>query len=206
MAAFPSVFEERIRQMEETKNQRVFLLQTERELQDQKTRLLSSNLVSLRNAEQRRLLLEKRTAEFGAMIIAKKSEFMILETRHREASEQHRSLKSEIADLKQKLVVMEIDYRSKTSEMEVFVADVRKYLISSRSEIQTLQTQINHLRSVIEQMEKTDECSNNSEIIGAERRKIELSAIKQNLEQTLDSNYRLKSLLQNQLLQFLGKT
>lgn len=27
MAAFPSVFEERIRQMEETKNQRVFLLQ-----------------------------------------------------------------------------------------------------------------------------------------------------------------------------------
>lgn len=138
-----------------------------------------------------------------------------------------RSLKSEIADLKQKLVVMEIDYRSKTSEMEVFVADVRKYLISSRSEIQTLQTQINHvnshpsfllfppfvnclaflqLRSVIEQMEKTDECSNNSEIIGAERRKIELSAIKQNLEQTLDSNYRLKSLLQNQLLQFLGKT
>ncbi|KAM0939553.1 hypothetical protein DsansV1_C20g0164641 [Dioscorea sansibarensis] len=144
--ALPSTFQERVHQMEETKNRRLLLLQFEKELQTKKSHILSQTLAKIRRIEQRCLLLEKQNAELGFQILARKSEIDARDARYHDAVRQFRVLKLEIDELEMREKENDLFYDIKRVEMRDFEECARRYLMETQQKVQDLRDSIAEVR------------------------------------------------------------
>ncbi|CAA6665606.1 unnamed protein product [Spirodela intermedia] len=202
--ALPSAFQERLQQMEATRNERLSLLQAEKELQRSKSQILSAKLSKLRCAERRCLLLERRRAEVRFQILARKAEIEAIEARYQSSTDLFRVLKCRTIELEEKEKTMDQFYETKTSEMGDFKELVRRRILDFRSEAQNLRVVVSELRSTLKELQERDGCVNNPELAAAERRKAELLTVEESLQKTLASNIQLRSSLQKQLQRLLS--
>ncbi|XP_039142736.1 uncharacterized protein LOC120280074 isoform X1 [Dioscorea cayenensis subsp. rotundata] len=201
--ALPSTFQERLHQMEETKNRRLLLLQFEKELQAKKSYILSQTLAKIRRIEQRCLLLEKQNAELGFQILARKSEIDALDARYHDAVHQFRVLNLEIDELEMREKENDRFYEIKLVEIRDFEDCARKYLMETQQKVQDLRNSIAELKSTLKDSQNNAKFTENVEVTAAEARKVELLDIKDKLDRTLASNYQLRALLQKQLQKML---
>ncbi|RZC65082.1 hypothetical protein C5167_008767 [Papaver somniferum] len=187
--ALPFAFQERLQQMEETRNQRLTLLQAEKHVQNKKSSVLSSKISNIRSMEQRCLVLEQINAASKYKILAYKSEIESVEARYQTAAHQFRVLKSELNELEESEKEKERFYEMKNLEMKEFRENVDKCLSENRL----------LLKSSLEEFQTNNECLDNFGIVAVEARKTELLLVKQNLDRSLASNYQLRTQLQKQL-------
>ncbi|VFR03067.1 unnamed protein product [Cuscuta campestris] len=96
--ALPSGFRERLEQMEETRNQRLLLLEAEKELQINKSRVFAARLSSVRSAEQRCLNLERKIVSQQLLISALKSEIDRVDSDHLRSLQKFRSTLKDCGD------------------------------------------------------------------------------------------------------------
>ncbi|XP_071703151.1 uncharacterized protein [Rutidosis leptorrhynchoides] len=78
--AFSSTFKRRLEEMEYSRNQRLSLLQAEKELQQNKSQTLASKLSSIRCIEQRCLKLEHKITSQQFIISSIKSQIDLLDS------------------------------------------------------------------------------------------------------------------------------
>ncbi|KDP37979.1 hypothetical protein JCGZ_04622 [Jatropha curcas] len=197
--ALSSAFRERLEHMEHTRNQRLSLLQAEKELQENKLQILASKQAEIRSMEQRCLLMDHEIAFQNFKILALKSEIESLDARYNTDLHQLRVLKSEIEELEQTEKEKEKFYELKRNEMKKFREDLEKFVTESKMKVNDLKNKVNELNSTFIKLQGNNGHLSNSEIAAAEMRKAELVAMKENLEQILVSNYQRRSNLQNQL-------
>ncbi|XP_077251026.1 cytomegalovirus UL139 protein [Tasmannia lanceolata] len=201
--ALPSAFQERLQQMEETRNQRLSLLQAEKELQSKKSLLLAAKLSNLRRMEQQCLILDQKNADLSCRILAKKSEIEALDAEYQTTVQRIRVLKSEIDELEEVEKKRVRFYEGKSLEMEEFKKEVERFFLTSRMEVQKMKITVSEIKSSIKELQGNDGYLINPEIAAAEKRKAELLVVKENLDKSLASNYQLRLLLQKQLHNFL---
>ncbi|XP_037492836.1 uncharacterized protein LOC105634260 isoform X1 [Jatropha curcas] len=197
--ALSSAFRERLEHMEHTRNQRLSLLQAEKELQENNLQILASKQAEIRSMEQRCLLMDREIAFQNFKILALKSEIESLDARYNTDLHQLRVLKSEIEELEQTEKEKEKFYELKRNEMKKFREDLEKFVTESKMKVNDLKNIVNELNSTFIKLQGNNGHLSNSEIAAAEMRKAELVAMKENLEQILVSNYQRRSNLQNQL-------
>ncbi|XP_037492837.1 uncharacterized protein LOC105634260 isoform X2 [Jatropha curcas] len=193
--ALSSAFRERLEHMEHTRNQRLSLLQAEKELQENNLQILASKQAEIRSMEQRCLLMDREIAFQNFKILALKSEIESLDARYN--TDLHQL--SEIEELEQTEKEKEKFYELKRNEMKKFREDLEKFVTESKMKVNDLKNIVNELNSTFIKLQGNNGHLSNSEIAAAEMRKAELVAMKENLEQILVSNYQRRSNLQNQL-------
>ncbi|KAF5175263.1 hypothetical protein FRX31_035149 [Thalictrum thalictroides] len=203
MAFLPSGFQERLQHMEETRNQRLSLLQAEKELQIKKSHHLSEKLSNIRIMEQRCFILEHQNACLNFKVLAHKSQIDQLETKYNNSAQQFRALKSEVEELEEREKEKDKFYEIKVSEMKGFKERVDRRVSELREEMLVLKKNIDELKSSFQEIQSNKKYLNNSEIPAAEAQKAQLLLVKENLERRLASNYQLRAQLQKQLYNIL---
>ncbi|WCJ27407.1 hypothetical protein M5689_009153 [Euphorbia peplus] len=196
--ALSSAFRERLQHMEDTRNQRLSLLQAEKESQVIKSQLLESKLVNLRSMEQRCLLLDRHIAFQRFKILDLKSEIRSLDSKYQTDSCQLRDMKRGMEELEMEKE-MEMFYELNAREMKTFREDVDKFVYESEVQVRELRNRANELKSIFVQLQGNNGYLSNSEIDVAETRKTQLVAMKEDLERKLETNYQVRSGLQNKL-------
>ncbi|OAY25142.1 uncharacterized protein LOC110604369 [Manihot esculenta] len=199
-----SAFRERLELMESTRNQRLSLLQAEKECEANRSQVLSSKLTNIRSMEQRCLLLDRNIAFQNFKILALKSEIESLDAKYQADLRQLRVLKSEVEELEEEEKEREVFYELKSNEIKAFKETVEKFVLKSQMQVNELKDQVNELNSAFVKLQGNNGYLCNSEIAPAEMRKSELVAVKENLDKHLASNYQLKSELQKQLQSLLS--
>lgn len=189
--------------MEYSRNQRISLLQAEKELQANKYLVLEAKLGNIRSMEQRCLSLDQKIASQNFKIAALKSEIEELYTKYDENSEQSKVLKAELEELEVLVKEKEKFYELKGSEMKGFREDVGKFLVESRVQLQGLRNKVNELKSMFNELQGKNGHLTNSEIAAAEMRRAELLSIKENMRKVLASNYQTRAQLQQQVQNML---
>lgn len=197
--ALSSAFRERLEQMESTRNQRLSLLQAEKELQTSKSQVLASKLVNIRSIEQRCLVLVHKIAFQNFKILVLKSEIESLDAKYDPDSQEFRVLKSEVEEIEEKEKEKERFYQVKGLDMKAFSENVDKFVKESRIQVNELRNCVNELNSIFIKLQGNNGFLSNSEIDEAEMRKSQLFAVKENLDTSLASNYQLRSQLQKEL-------
>ncbi|KAJ9135864.1 hypothetical protein P3X46_032992 [Hevea brasiliensis] len=197
--ALSSAFRERLELMERTRNQRLSLLQVERELEANRSKILASKLADIRSVEQRCLVLDRNIASQNFKILALKSEIESLDAKYQADLHQLRVLKSEVEELEEEEKEKERFYELKSNEMKEFRETLEKFVLKSQMQVNELRNQVNELNSAFVKLQDNNGYLNNSEIAPAEMRKSELVAAKKNLDKTLASNCQIRSQLQKQL-------
>ncbi|PIA41613.1 hypothetical protein AQUCO_02200211v1 [Aquilegia coerulea] len=203
MALLPSGFQERLQHMEETRNQRLFLLQAEKELQSKRSHLLSEKLSNIRIMKQRCYILEHQNACLNFKILAHKSQIDQLETKYNNFAQQFRVLKSEVEEMEEREKEKDKFYEMKVSEIIGFKEKVDRRVSELREEMAVLKKSIDELKSSLQEIQSNREYLNNTEIPAAEAQKAQLLLVKENLERRLASNYQLRAQLQKQLCNIL---
>ncbi|XP_021743048.1 uncharacterized protein LOC110709110 [Chenopodium quinoa] len=188
--ALQSAFKERLGYMESTRNQRLSLLQDEKDLQKRKSLLLSAKHAKIRLLEQRCLILDQKFASDNFKISSLKSEIEFLDRQFLSCAQQLRDLKVEVEGLEQLEEERDKFYALKCSEMNDFKKEIQKYA--------------EEIGSRIKELKCGNEKNSNREaqtrdIQAAKVRKSELIALKEKLTSDLDSNRRLIATLQEQL-------
>ncbi|KAI9123853.1 hypothetical protein K1719_005153 [Acacia pycnantha] len=201
--ALPSAFHERVQDMENTRNQRLSLLQAEKELQVRKSQVLASRLANIRSMEQRCFLLDNKVALRNYKILALKSEIENLEGRLETGASEMTSLQSEIEELEELEKNKDSFYETKRIEMKEFKDNAERFVVECRIEVENLRQRVNELRSSFFELKRDNRNSCDSEISTAEMRKSELVAAKENLDRRLASNHQIKAQLQKQLQNIL---
>ncbi|XP_047076897.1 uncharacterized protein LOC124687100 [Lolium rigidum] len=191
-----AAFEERVRQMEDARNHRLSLLQAEKEIQAAKYRLLEAKIAAARRLERRRLLLERRAAEFASRALAARAD---IDAAHARRLVLARDLRCEIEEAEQKEGDWDRFYESKRKEMEDFQAMSQQFEAEARKEVQRLKDLVSQLQSALQELQSNGMYSNDAEITAAEARKSDLTAKKAKLEESLVSARQFRSLLQQQL-------
>ncbi|CAK7350204.1 unnamed protein product [Dovyalis caffra] len=197
--ALSSAFQERLEHMENTRNQRLSLLQAEKELQASKSHILASKLANIRSMEQRCLVLDHKIAFQNFKILALKSEIENLDAKYDADSQQFRVFKSEVEEMEEMEKEKERFYQVKGLEMKAFSENADKFIKESRIQVKELRNRVNELNSNFIKLQGNNGFLNNSEIAEAELSKSQLLAVKENLDTSLASNYRLRSQLQREL-------
>ncbi|KAH7841650.1 hypothetical protein Vadar_032669 [Vaccinium darrowii] len=203
--ALPSLFRERLEHMEDTRNQRLSLLQTERELQITKSQLLSTKLSNIRSLEQYCFKLEQKIASRQFSISSLKSEMDSLDSKYAHILQQIRVLKNEVEELEELEKQKENFYGLERRKMESFQAQVDNFVVDCQMQVQELRNKINELKAIFVELKSKNEYLNDSEIAAAEMRKSELLAAKENLDRSLASNYQIRTQLQKQLHSLLSE-
>ncbi|XP_042519730.1 rho-associated protein kinase 2 [Macadamia integrifolia] len=201
--ALLSAFQERLQQMEETRNQRLFLLQAEKELQSKNSLLLESKLLNIRSMEQRCLILEQRNAALNFKILGHRSEISSLEAKYLSTFQQLRDLKIEVEELEDCEKEKEMFYAMKRCDMEDFKGQVKRFVLESRQQVQDLRCRLEELKLRLQELQGKNGFLDNSEIAAAEKKKDELLVLKENVQRSLESNYQLIAQLQKQLQNIL---
>ncbi|XP_043688286.1 LOW QUALITY PROTEIN: inner centromere protein [Telopea speciosissima] len=201
--ALSSAFQERLLQMEETRNQRLSLLQAEKELQSKKSLLLESKFSNIRYMEQRCLILEQKNAALNFKILGHRSEISRLEAKYQSTFQQLRDLKSEVEELEDCEKEKDRFYVMKRCDMEDFKGQVKRFVLESRQQVQDRRRRLDELKSSLQELQGNNGVLVNSEIAAAEKKKAELLAFKENWQRRLASNYQLKAQLQKQLQNIL---
>ncbi|KAJ4965038.1 hypothetical protein NE237_016887 [Protea cynaroides] len=133
-----SAFQERLQQMKETRNQRLYLLQAEKELQSRKSLLLESKLSNIRSIEQRCLMLDQKNAVLNFKILGHRSEISRLEAKYQSMFQQFRNLKSEVEELEEYEKKKDRFYEMKRCDMEDFKGQVQRFILESHQQVQDL--------------------------------------------------------------------
>ncbi|KAL4563482.1 hypothetical protein LXL04_027525 [Taraxacum kok-saghyz] len=201
--ALSSTFEERLYQMEETRNQRLSLLQAEKELQQNKSQILASKLSGMRYMEQRCLKLDHKIASQQFIISSLKSQLDHLDSVYHDHIQQLRVLKSEVVNLEELDKEKDKYYALKAREINEFRARAEIFATDCQMRVEELMNCIKELNSSFIQLQHTSEYSNYSELTEAEMRKSELQATKESLDRRLASNYNTRAQLQKQLKSLL---
>nr|XP_043640114.1 uncharacterized protein LOC122611196 [Erigeron canadensis]XP_043640115.1 uncharacterized protein LOC122611196 [Erigeron canadensis]XP_043640116.1 uncharacterized protein LOC122611196 [Erigeron canadensis] len=201
--ALSSSFKDRLKQMEATRNQRLSLLQTEKEVQNKKSETLASKLSEIRYIEQKCLKLEQKIASQQFIISSIKSQLDRIDSIYLTQIHQFRVLKSEVEDLEELDKEKDKYYALKAHDIDEFRAQAEKFETECEKRVGALRNCLNELNFSFVQLQKNAGCSENDELIAAEMRKFELQAVKENLDRKLASNYETKAQLQKQLRRIL---
>ncbi|KDO78185.1 hypothetical protein CISIN_1g046288mg [Citrus sinensis] len=193
--ALSSAFRERLEQMEQTRNQRLSILQAEKEVQGKKSQILESKLESVRLTERRCLLLDQKIASQNFKIATLKSEIEILDSK---------KLKSEIEEVEETEKEKERYYVLKGNEMKEFRENVENFVEECQLRIEELRDQFSKLNSTFKKLQGNNGHLSNPEIVAAEMRKSQLLATKDNVHRNLASKYQLRAQLQMQLQNLLN--
>ncbi|XWS12362.1 hypothetical protein CRYUN_Cryun37aG0083200 [Craigia yunnanensis] len=197
--ALSSAFRERFAHIEHSRNQRLILLQAEKELQANKSQVLESKLARIRSMEQRCLFLDQKIASQNFKISSLKSEIENLDAKYNSSSRQLKVLKSEIEELEEEEKEKDRFYESKSLEINEFRENVERFLMESRIRVQELRNYVNELKSTFMELQCNNGYMSNSEIAEAEMKRVELLAMKESLTNSLASNYQLRAELQKQI-------
>ncbi|XP_008225489.1 PREDICTED: myosin-9 [Prunus mume] len=203
--ALSAAFRERLEHMEHTRNQRLSLLQAEKEVQENKSQALVLRIASMRATEQRCLALEQKIASQSFKIWALRSEIDRLDEKNQTDYHQLRVLKSEVEELEDLEKEKNRFYELKGSEMKEFKQNVERFAFECQMQVQDLKKGINEIQSSFVKFQGSDRCTSDSEIAAAEMRKSELLAMKEELDRKLTSNYQIRAQLQKQLQTILTK-
>ncbi|KAI3710013.1 hypothetical protein L2E82_39786 [Cichorium intybus] len=201
--ALSSTFEERLYQMEETRNRRLSLLQAEKELQQNKSQILASKLSDIRYIEQRCLKLDHKIASQQFIISSLKSQLDRLGSIYLDQIQQFRVLKSETENLEELDKEKDKYFALKAREIDEFRARAEIFATECQWCAEELRNCVNELNSSFLQLQHSTGYSNNSDLTAAELRKSELQATKENLDRRLASNYNTRAQLQKQLKSLL---
>ncbi|KAI3680953.1 hypothetical protein L6452_35733 [Arctium lappa] len=201
--ALSSTFKERLEQMEDTRNQRLSLLQAEKELQFNKSQTLALKLSGIRHIEQRCLKLDHKVSQQQFVISYLKSQLDRLDSVYLDQIQQFRVLKSEVENLEELEKEKDKYFALKVRDVDEFRARAEIFGAQCQRRVEELRNCVNELNSSFIQLQHSAGYSNNSDIAAAEMRKSELQAAKDNLDRRLASNYRIKAQLQKQLKSFL---
>ncbi|KAL0011666.1 hypothetical protein SO802_006774 [Lithocarpus litseifolius] len=201
--ALSSAFRERLEQMEQTRYQRLSLLQAERELQASKSQILASKHANIRAMEQRCLILDQKIASENFKISALKSQIESLDAKYCSESQDLRVLKSEVEELEELEKERDRFYESKSCEMKEFKENVEKFVVECQMRVEELRNTVKELQSSITKLQGDSGYFNNSEISAAEMRNSELIDVKKNLDRNLASNYQKRAQLHEQLQKIL---
>ncbi|PQQ10019.1 myosin-9 [Prunus yedoensis var. nudiflora] len=199
--ALSAAFRERLEHMEHTRNQRLSLLQAEKEVQENKSQALVLRIASMRATERRCLALDQKIASQSFKIWELRSEIDRLDEKNETDSHQLRVLKSEVEELEDLEKEKNRFYELKGSEMKEFKQNMERFAFECQMQVQDLKKGINELC----QIPGSDRCTSDSEIAAAEMRKSELLAMKEELDRKLASNYQIRAQLQKQLQTILTK-
>ncbi|KAK6264471.1 Herpesvirus UL139 [Theobroma cacao] len=202
--ALSSAFRERLETMEHSRNQRLALLQAEKELQANKSQVLESKLAHIRSREQRCLWLDQKIASQNFKISSLKSGIENLDAKYNSSSQQLKVLKSEIEELEEVEKEKDKFYESKSSEINEFRENVGRFLMESRIRVQELRNSVNEMKSTFMELQGNNGYTSNYEIDEAEMKKAELLAMKENLTKSLASNYQIRAELQKQVENMLA--
>ncbi|XP_034698469.1 uncharacterized protein LOC117924029 [Vitis riparia] len=201
--ALSSAFRERLEQMEHSRNQRLSLLQAEKDLQANKSQVLAAKFANIRAMERRCLVLEQKIASQNFKISATRSEIESLVSKYNLDLQQLRVLKSEVCELEELENEKERFYGLKESEMKEFNAQVERFVLECRQQVEELRNRLNELKLRFMDPQGKNRYLDNSQIAAAEMRKSELLAEKENLDRSLATNYQIRAQLQKQLQNIL---
>nr|VDD14853.1 unnamed protein product [Brassica oleracea] len=98
--ALSAAFKERLDQMEFTRNQRLHLLQAEKELQMEKSQILAFKHASIQSIESKCLMLDQKISAQNLKITLLRSTIQDLDSKHHRSIQKLRTLKSEAEELK----------------------------------------------------------------------------------------------------------
>ncbi|KAK9697041.1 hypothetical protein RND81_08G011200 [Saponaria officinalis] len=194
--ALQSAFKERFEDMEFTRNQRLSLLQAEKDLQKNKSQLLSAKHSNISLLEQRCLIMDRQFASDNFRVSSLKSEIELLDRRYERLSRQlshlFRELNVEVEELEELVKEREKFCAVKSAEMNEFTDRTEKFASDLRIKVDELKHRRDELKLF---------CSDaqNHDIQAAEKRKSELLALKEKIASTLETNKREQSELQKQL-------
>nr|XP_017215415.1 PREDICTED: uncharacterized protein LOC108193304 isoform X2 [Daucus carota subsp. sativus] len=189
--------------MELCRNQRLSLLQAEKEVQFTKSQVLASKISAIKLADHRCLNLQQQIASKHFVISSLKSRIDCLDSQYVDVSQQFRALKSEVQELEELEREKDKYFVSETKEMEGFKVELEKFAVESRKQVQELKNQVEQLKSSFVKLQGNIGSSDDSELAAAEIRKSELLAEKQNMECRLASNHQIRAQLQRQLQSIL---
>ncbi|KFK36360.1 hypothetical protein AALP_AA4G113300 [Arabis alpina] len=145
--ALSAAFKERLDQMEFTRNQRLYLLQVEKEIQVNKSQILASKHASIQSIERKCLILDQKIAAQNLKITILKSTIEDLDSKYHCSVQQLRTLKSEVEELKELDKERDKYYKLKCSEMNEFMQNVEKFLSEKRLQVENLRERIKELSS-----------------------------------------------------------
>lgn len=166
--ALSSAFHERLQHMDHTRIQRLYLLQAEKELQGNKSRVLASKLANIRATEQRCSLLDHKIASQHFKLRALTSQIDNLEAKYDSLSQQLRSLQNEVEGLDELRHNREIFYEATRLEMKEFKEMAEKFVVRCKIQVESLRNRVNGLRSYFMELKSNSGDSCNSEIAAAE--------------------------------------
>ncbi|MED6219129.1 hypothetical protein PIB30_033063 [Stylosanthes scabra] len=201
--ALPSTFQERLHHMDRTRCQRLSLLQAEKDLQANKSRVLSSKLSNIRATEQRCFFLDHKIASQNFNLLSLTSQIHNLEAKYHSLSQLFRSLRNEVDELEELREKRDRFYEAKMVEMKQFKKVANEFVVRCRMDVQILRNRVNELNSSFIELKGNSPNSCNSEIAAAERRRLELEAEKECVYRNLASNQHIKAQLQKQLQNIL---
>ncbi|XP_076919106.1 uncharacterized protein LOC143579790 [Bidens hawaiensis] len=201
--ALSSTFKERLEQMEDTRNQRLSLLQAEKDLQLTKSQTLASKLSDIRHIEQRCLKLEHKVASQQFIISSVKSRLDRFDSVYADEIQQFRVLKSEVENLEELDKEKDKYFGLKAREIEEFRVRSEVFATECQRRVEELRNCVNELNSSFIQLQHSAGYSNNSDLAAAEMRKSKLEAMKEDLDRRLASNYEKRAQLQKQLKSML---
>ncbi|KAK1616492.1 hypothetical protein QYE76_022009 [Lolium multiflorum] len=173
--------------------------QAEKEIQAAKYRLLEAKIAAARRLERRRLLLERRAAEFASRALAARADIDATHARRLVLARDLSSTRCEIEEAERKEGDWDRFYESKRKEMEDFQAMSQQFEAEARKEVQRLKDLVSQLQSALQELQSNGMYSNDAEIAAAEARKSDLTAKKAKLEESLVSARQFRALLQQQL-------
>ncbi|XP_019101049.1 PREDICTED: uncharacterized protein LOC104786103 [Camelina sativa] len=161
--ALSAAFKERLDQMEFTRNQRLDLLQAEKELQVNKSQILATKQQNIQSIERRCLMLEQKIASQNLKITVLRTNIEDLDSKYQNSIHQLRTLKSEVEELKELDEEREKYYKVKRLEMNEFMQNVEWFRSENRFQIENLRNRIRELKSTFEEIhEKNNYLQNTS--------------------------------------------
>ncbi|KAL4387842.1 hypothetical protein GQ457_09G003810 [Hibiscus cannabinus] len=197
--ALSSAFRERLEQMEHSRNERLVLLQAEKELQANKCQVLESKLARIRSTERSCLLLDQKISSQNFRISALRSEIENIDAKYGSSSRQLKDLKSEIEELEEVEKEREKFYGLKSSEINEFRENAERFFMETRNRVQELRNYVNEMKSTFMELQGNNGYMSDAEIAEAEMKRAELLAMKESLTKTLASNRQRKAELQKQV-------
>ncbi|XP_048132478.1 uncharacterized protein LOC115750431 isoform X1 [Rhodamnia argentea] len=141
-----AAFGERLEQLDRTRNERLSLLQAERELQAAKSLVLESKRAGMRSMEERCLRLERSLALQSLKISALESEIAALDAKYNNNVQQLRALKCDVEELEEVEKEKEGFYRARTSEMKDFKESTNRFIVDCHIRVEELRDELNGVK------------------------------------------------------------
>lgn len=145
-------------------------------------------------------MLDQNVASQHLKISSLKSEIVNLDAEYQNRSQQLRVWKTEVEELEDQEKAREWYYECRRLEMEEFTGEVESFVVDSRRQMQELNHRAQALKSK-HQVSNGD--TSNSAIAAAEKRRSELTAMRQDLDRALLSKYQVRAQLQKQIQNIL---